>query len=317
MTTSATVDLDAARSFLTERYGGDVDGVAEAGRGEWSVAYAFRHHGGDYVIRFGQELDDFRKDRFAARFASPALPIPRVVEIGNAFDAHYAISERLFGSYLDQLDATSFRATLPSLFAAFDAARDADLSASRGYGGWGASGDAPHGTWRDALLAVPGAPPERIAGWRENLALRPEAANAFDEAYERLRSLADACPEERHLLHNDTLNRNVFVQDGRISARISGIIDWGCGTYGDFLYEIAYMSFWWPWYPQWRDIDLMAEARRHYDRIALDVANFDERVRCYQVHTGLDNMAYCAFLGRWSDLENIARRTLAIACGES
>ncbi|MDQ1461988.1 MAG: hypothetical protein QOI08_3472, partial [Actinomycetota bacterium] len=43
----------------------------------------------------------------AMRFAGPDLPVPRVLEIGDAFDGSYAISERHFGVFLEELDAES------------------------------------------------------------------------------------------------------------------------------------------------------------------------------------------------------------------
>ena len=37
----------------------------------------------------------------------------------------------------------------------------------------------------------------------------------------------------------------MLVDGGRITA----VLDWGCSLYGDFLYELAWMQFWLPWYP--------------------------------------------------------------------
>ena len=117
----------------------------------------------------------------------------------------------------------------------------------------------------------------------------------------------------RHLLHADLLNRNVLVSDDRLIA----VIDWGCSMYGDFLYDLAWPSFWGPWYPAMRGIDFLQEARRHYARIGLDVPNFDLRVRCYKILIGLADEAYQAFKGRWSDLELTAKRTTELARGST
>ena len=149
-----SVDVTRVEAFLTTRFGGDVSDVAPLGAGVWSRAFAFHWAGRDYVIRCGAYQEDFAKDRLAARYACPALPIPRIVEIGAAFDAYYAIAERVFGGYLDDVDETQMRALLPSLFAALDAARLADLAGTAGYGAWDANGTAPSLSWRDALLDV-------------------------------------------------------------------------------------------------------------------------------------------------------------------
>ncbi len=305
------VSAAQAETFLVAHVGRDVAEVAMVGRqGEWSRAFTFRRADREYVIRFSALQEDFAKDRLAARFAAPDLPIPRIVELGEAFGGFFAISERAFGGYLDDLDGAQMRAILPSLFAALDAARQIDLAGSTGYGGWGADGKASHPTWRDALLDVANDPPtHRTYGWRARLAASPTGTGPFDEGFAHLQALADHGPDERHLIHSDLLNYNVLVSDNRVSA----VIDWGCAMYGDFLYDIAWLQFWSPWYPAWQGIDFGREALRHYESNGLDVPEFDERLRCCQVRIGLDGQAYNAFKGRWPELEATARRTLEVA----
>ena len=302
------LDIDQARAFLAARYEGRAERVEDAGRGAWSVAYGFRLDRADYVIRFGNEREDFEKDRRASAHASAALPIPRVIEIGDAFGGFYAVSGRAFGGFLDALGEAAMRAALPSLLAVLDAARRVDLSRSSGFGIWGGSGDAPYASWAEALLAANQDRP-RIGGWRERMAASRSGCGAFDEAYACLAELAVACPNDRHLIHSDLLNRNVFVRDNEVTA----LIDWGCAMYGDFLYELAHLTFSPLWFPAWREIDFAGEARRHYDAIGLDVPRFAERLRCYEIHIGLEASAYNAFRGRWDEVEALMRRTLQAA----
>ncbi|MFN8594409.1 MAG: hypothetical protein U0031_23405 [Thermomicrobiales bacterium] len=94
-----TVRPEQATSFLADRFGSDIEDVVRIGQGEWSTAYAYRHAGGEYVVRFGRYRDDFAKDRRAAGYRSRDLPIPVIGEIGEAFDGSYAISERAFGRH--------------------------------------------------------------------------------------------------------------------------------------------------------------------------------------------------------------------------
>ena len=296
--------------FLHSVVGPRVIGVAAIGAGEWSRAYAYTLDGERFVIRFGALDEDFRKDALAARFATPDLPIPEIVAMGEAQDGYFAISRRAEGRFLDDLDADEMRATLPSLFATFDAMRTADLRGTSGFGGWGANGNAPHASWREALLAVgQDRSGSRTHGWRARLAASATGSGPFDAAWARLDELTRIETEVRSLIHGDLLNRNVLANGERISA----VLDWGCAMYGDFLYDVAWLCFWQPWYPAWKEVNFAHEAARHYAAQGLPVPHFRERLLACQLQIGLDSQAYCAFRERWEMLDEVARYTLALA----
>jgi hygromycin-B 4-O-kinase len=199
------------------------------------------------------------------------------------------------------------RRLLPSVFATLDAARDVDVSETTGFGLWrGADGNAPYATWRDTLRAIATDPPSnRTHGWRDRLAQLPESHEVFEAGYERMLSLLDACPErERHLLHSDLLNFNVLVRDDCVSA----VLDWGSSMYGDFLWDLAWLTFWQPWYTAWANVDLRSAARRHYQSSGSSVPNFAERLRCYELAIGLDGIAYQSYVGHTEDCAWTTRR---------
>jgi hygromycin-B 4-O-kinase len=301
-------------AFLVDRFGDEVGAVSRLAEGVWSKAYAFGLGAAEYVVRFSALEEDFRKDQLAARYSAPDLPIPRVLEIGEAFDGIYCLSERAPGGHIDTVGGEEMRRLLPVVFHALDAARLVDLSGTTGYGGWGADGNAPEPSWRAALLKVGSdSPTSRTHGWRERLAASPTGSGPFEEALGRFQTLVDCCPEERHLIHGDLLHYNVLVA----GDRITGVIDWGCSIYGDFLYDVAWLAFYAPWYPAWRGIDFAAEATRHYRSRGLEVPHFAERLRCYQVHIGLGDQAWNAYTRNWSQLAATAKRTLEVASGDS
>jgi hypothetical protein len=64
-------------------------------------------------------------------------------------------------------------------------------------------------------------------------------------------------PRNAISFHDDLINRNLLVDGDRISA----FLDWGSSMYGDFLYDIAQLIFYQPWFPAWRNIAFAAEAR--------------------------------------------------------
>jgi hygromycin-B 4-O-kinase len=301
-------DLAAARSYLVERGLASSGDVTLAGTGSWSVAYGFESaEGAPLVIRFGGVRDDFDRDLRATALASPQLPIPRTFEVGEALGGFFAISERLDGRFLDELDGAAMRAVLPSLLQTLDAIRDADVSATTGYGSWDATGYGAFGSWAEMLSDIGSDPPGgRIAGWRARLAASPIGVEPFDRALAKLRALAPRLAVERHLIHCDLLYHNVFVRDDRIS----GVIDWGCAMYGDLLYDPAWIVFWMPWYRDWDGIAFESALRRHHREIGLEVPDFDDRLRACALHIGLASQAYQAYIGDWKHLEWSARRTL-------
>jgi hygromycin-B 4-O-kinase len=305
------VDEAGAAALLAERLGAGVTDVTAFERqGEWSRAFAFRHQGRDLVARFSALAEDFERDRLASLYHGPSLPVPRVLALDEAPGGYVCISERLFGTFLDDLDEAQMRALLPALFAMLDAMRLAEVSDTTGYCGWDAHGQGTFPSWQAAMLDVAVSRPNgRNAGWREKLEASPTGAEPFDRAFERLQTLVPGLPESRHLVHSDLLHYNVLVQDDRISA----VLDWGCGMYGDFLFDVAWICFWAPWYPAWNGIDFRAEARRHYQLIGLDVPRFGERLLAYELYIGLAGQAYQAFKGYWKELDETARHTLRLA----
>jgi hygromycin-B 4-O-kinase len=278
--------------------------------GAWSAAFAFEADGAHYVIRFSHHRDDFERDAFAARFAAPCVPVPTVTHLGEHDGIAYAVSERATGAFIDTLSGEEFRQVLPSLLETLNALRIADLAGTHGFGGWDSDGNGTHASWREFLLdALVDRPGERGGGWRPRLEQSATGAAAFDRDILVLERLLAAMPETRHVLHSDLINYNCFVHD----RRISGIIDWGCALYGDFVYEVAWFTFWWPWYPQWSGIDLAQEALAFYRDAGADVEGFSERLTCYELQIGLAHQAYNAFVGNWTELDNVTRHTTAVA----
>jgi hygromycin-B 4-O-kinase len=300
---------EAHRDFLRERFGPSAQ-IEVMRPGEWSVVYSVRTTEADVVVRFGAYDEDFEKDAYAARYSSPALPIPPILAWGPALDGFYAIAPRMPGEHIDGLDETRMRRVLPSLFAAQDAMRAIELPAGSGYGGWRANGRTSHPSWRDWLVGFFNGPATRGAPtWRELLQDLPNVVAAFEEGYARLLEMVERCPEERTLFHDDLINRNVLVDGDQITA----VLDWGSSKYGDFLYDIANLVFYRPWFPAWRNIDFAGEARAHYGAIGLAVPNFAERISCYCLRIALDGVAYSAFRKRWDEVHLRAQRALEIA----
>ena len=286
------LDSQQAQAFLTQHLSVQPSAVALVGAGAWSQCFGFRVGEQDLVVRFGKYVDDFRKDQRAYTYATPDLPIPRVSEIGLAFNGYYAISTRAYGIPLEKLNATQWRATVPALAAALEAMRTADLSATHGMGGWGDDGNAAQHSWADHLLAVGvDTPDRRTHGWRKQLASHPQGKATFAWGFDLLKTVANI-EVPRCLLHCDLVNRNVLVDQNKLS----GVFDWGCSLYGDHLYELAWFEFWSPWYP---DLDiryLRLELERHWHELGYAPQNKAARLMACYLHIGLDHLAYNAYI---------------------
>jgi hygromycin-B 4-O-kinase len=304
------IDREAVETFLVHRFGHEIRDVTALAEGAWSQAFGYRLDDGDLVVRFSALEEDFRKDELASRHASPALPIPPILEIGETSIGYYAISERRYGEMLERVDEAQMRALLPSIMGTLDAIRLADIGGTSGFGGWAAEGNAPHSSWSAALLDVASdLPGLRHHGWRQRLATSPTGDGPFLEAFEQLTSVAPDLPDERHLIHSDLLNRNVLVDKDHVTA----VFDWGSSMYGDFLFDLAWVCFWGPWSPAFRTIDFRQAAVDHYAAIGLEVPDLERRLRACQLWIGIDGQAYQAFKGRWDDLAWTAARTVEVA----
>jgi hygromycin-B 4-O-kinase len=290
-------------AFLSARYGrGIADVVPIAQQGMWSHAYRFRNGAAELVVRFSPMRENFDRDAFAARHASSPAPIPRILEIGEVFGGWFAVSEHANGHLIDSIDGLEMQRTLPSLFAALDAVRAIDLSRTTGYGYWDANGNGEDLTWEHVLLGG-------VPRWRAEIAGSVVGLSSFEAGVDRMRTLAPFSPPVRHLVHGDLLHHNVLVADGQVTA----LLDWGSGFIGDFLYDIAWLTFWQPWYPLWAAIDFAAEARAHYEATGTAVGNFAERLRCYELRIAVGIQAWFATRGERENLERAALRTLELA----
>lgn len=219
----ASIDSASAAGFLSDHLGRAIGEVAEVGAGAWSNCFGFTDCGADYVVRFGNHVDDYQKDRVASAFSSPKLPIPLVTEIGPAFDGYFAISTRAHGVPLESLGAADWAATVPGLLAVLDELRAVQLAPGAGFGGWDRTGRAPFGSWRDFLLAVSDDHPgRRTHGWTQKLADSPFGDEAFHAGHARLAEVSAAIPSPHFLVHSDLINRNVLVRDLRITPCSTG-----------------------------------------------------------------------------------------------
>lgn len=293
------ITQDQLHAFLSNHLRAEITGIKPVGQGEWSQTFFFAACQQRKVIRFSAYDEDFKKDRFAARYSSPGLPIPRIEEIGEAFGRYYAVSPRADGQMIDGLSAGEMRAALPALLELLDALRAIDGAGTRGYGGFDGQGNGTAASWQEYLVSTnDDSPGSRLEGWKARLARDREAHDLYQAGRRQMLELVPLCSEERHLVHNDLLHFNLILHEGRVAA----VIDWGCALWGDFLYDLAMFTAWQFHYPAMAGIDFAGEARQFFAARDIPLPHFAERMQCYQIHLLLDSLGYNAWQG---DQENL------------
>ena len=271
--------------------------------GMWSTAFRFDSARRPLVIRFGHHVEDYEKDQLAVGWSRLGLPIPAVLEIGEAFDGVFAVSKRMEGDKIDELTPDRIGAAIDHLIDTLIELQNVALPGT-GFGAWTTpNGYAPHAGWCDFLTAVPDEDHARVDGWRPALAARPDERDVFDRAQSELEELVGHCPDRRQVVHGDLLAGNVLVSpDNRISA----VFDWGNSLAGDPLYDLAWLMFWSPWHPGIDPLRVRQAAARFDDDSS---GVIDTRLCCYQLHVALQGMQYQAFAGLDTDLQATAQHT--------
>lgn len=310
MVPNLTADTARVCTLLREQFSTDVADIQPLAGGEFSRAFAFTSNDRAYVVRlsdFVHAAEAFAKDEYAGRqFVSAALPIPRVVAIGQSGNGHFAISERVAGRRLAELSARARRALLPATLDTFAAIARADLGSSRGYGGWDAEGNGRSESWYAFLAAVMDDQAEGFyQHWHTLFDTSFLERDVYEAVYCQMLHLATACPAERALLHCDYHTDNILT-DGQ---RITGVIDWGNACYGDPLYDVAWLQW---WFAKEGEPDAVASlCARH-----AAASHYAERIACYTYHLGLDDLRFYAKTGRRTQYAWTRARLLALIAGD-
>ena len=290
MTMKPAADIARTLALLRRRFASDAADVRPLAGGVFSRAYAFTAGGQGYVIRLNtaaHAAEGFAKDDYAwRRFASSALPIPRVFAIGEDDRVQFAVSELAPGRTLEELSPDERRAALPSLLDTLDAIAQADVGASKGYGDWGGDGQGHFAHWHDYLAAVINNESE---GFYQNWHALFHESFLERDAYEAI---------YRHMLHSPHAARrsapcSTMTTGSRTSwqlvsmspASLTGPTP-STATHCTMSPGSAWGSAW----PGWWYEDGADFLRARYGA----TPGYAERIACYQCHIGLDDLRYYA-----------------------
>lgn len=307
MNQDVKITTTVTAQFLRGKYGTSNFNVQPLGSGVWSYAYLFEHNGVKKVIRWGDVPDNFERDAFASQFNESGLPIPAIFEIGAYSNQYYAISAYATGSFLEQLLPEDITKTVPSIQLMFSKLRAIDLSFTEGYGFFDQLGKGSHKTWKEFLLDDKNeSKGSLIHGWKEILQSSEFGMTAYDNLWNKFRSLIAFCPEDRCLVHSDSVNRNILVENAQITA----VLDWGSAFIGDPLYDIAWIKYCEPWSPYFKSANVVQLLLDDYcaDPNA-NTINLEKRMQCYLLNIGAGSLTYNAFRRDWKTVGEIVEYT--------
>lgn len=283
----------AVVAFLRAHHGADPIDLEPLGGGFWSAAYGYRIGDDELVLRINDGPDGFRADELAMRYGSSALPVPEVLAIGEGFGRWFAISRRRRGRFLEEVGPDEAGALGPTVVALLDGLRAVPDTGR----------DAV--PWRDWLVAgITDRPDHNTAGWRSRLEADPAADRTFRAVDQRIRSLLDACPDRRQLVHSDLLHYNVLVTPA--ADAVTAVFSWKCATWGDAVYDLAWCTFWGRWHDGIGALDLWE--RVVPDLPAAEAVDVGVRHHVYELQIGASHLGWYATLGDSENLRWTARQ---------
>jgi hygromycin-B 4-O-kinase len=280
---------------------GGVCRIVPLPEGEDSQSFAFHHGESDYVVRVNKSADGFKKDLFACEsFTKPELPIPEIIHIRPLEEYAICISRRACGVTLQDLDAAALPQIVGPTARVLNEVSGSNVDRITGFGVFDSSGIGREKSWRSFLVSI--GDPGRY-DWA--LASRSVDMRLVHRLIELVDQFAEHCPEERKLVHGDFGSNNVLANAGKITA----VIDWSEALVGDPLYDVANTFFWRPWL---RCMELQA---RYFENLIADEARWRERMLCYQLRIGLDEIYENAVEGHAGNVDWTLSRCLQIANG--
>lgn len=300
-TLKTKVDSEEVFDFLKKNFATDIPSLTPIKAGETSQAFLFSSKDGEFVVRVHSKKHGFEKDKYAyEHFGSEDIPVPKMLQMGQLNgQLYYAITEKAKGKIIDHFAKDEIRTFIPELIKTLDAIRNLDIKNTTQFGDWDSDGRASEVTWKDYLAKLI----EDFSSYSERSEekgsrsgsyndKRAEGAllekNIVEKILAHYKPLIDYCPNILHLVHGDVGFNNMF-SDGN---KITGVIDWELSKYGDFLYDVAWLSFW------ETEIDYAGIFLKHYEAEGVSVPNFRERMLCYKLHFGLGSLQFASDSGQ-------------------
>ncbi len=294
--------LEQVSQWLTAHHAAEVTELTLLTGGFWSSAFAYRVGTEAFVLRLSQMSEGFATDAAAMRFRGPDLPVPEVIDLGKAFGFNYAISRRHYGRFVETTAAAEGDAVGKAMGQLLAALRAVPTTKEDRVVWFNPDSSISWRRWlRSGLVDDPNA---HVSGWRAKLAEIPRIDTLFRICESRIDELLPACPERRDLIHGDLLHQNVLVSDD--AAQVTAVFSWKCSAFGDFLYDVAWCTFWSDWHPGIAAADLWQRTLSAPDLSEADLQDAAVRHHCYELQIGASHLGWNAWTGNQQELEAVA-----------
>jgi hygromycin-B 4-O-kinase len=214
----------------------------------------------------------------AALLQGSEVPLPPILHQGTMAEFHFAIAPKAAGLPLDELTSEQHEQVVPDVMSKLDAIHQVDVSGTQGYGMFDETAVGQFSSWPDYLLSVAEEEEEGFYGkWHRLFDESFLERLLFEQLFAEMQRLFTYLPEERFLIHGDYGWNNVLAEGGKVTA----VLDWANAQYGDFLFDIAYLT-------ASAKVDYVDAFQQYYRAHNRAVPHYLERVRCYQCFSNLD-----------------------------
>ena len=281
------IDEELVISCLKDNFSSNISNLEKITGGEGSQAYSFKVKKKEYIIRINKHYDlGFKKDEYAYKnYSKENIPIPKIYKIGKINNEyHFCVSQKADGNVLNAISSIDLEKLDDELFEILDKIHAIDISETIGYGKWNTNNQGDSKSWREKILSADENTKETV----EKPSLFESSfleKDYWDKIYSCMIKLLSYCSEERYLIHGDYSFDNILSDGNRITA----VIDWEQSMYGDFLFDVAWLSIW------SKKIDYEKLYLERCNKKNLKTKNTRERILCYKLYIGLQSLSFYAY----------------------
>ncbi len=265
------------------------------------MCYPFRVEPQENIVRSNLDkmmTSNFPKEAYLIRkLAATSLPLAPILQVGRLGDLQFAISRKMPGKMLQEHTPQEVEALLPQILDLLEIVHSVDIGETQGYGVFDDQGKGFDPTWHASLLKIATEEDERnyFGKWHRLFDETFLERDLFENLYQRMQELLVFCPEERTLLLGGLTTRNLLARDGKITA----VLDLVGASYGDAVYDIAPLDFWWP------PLGIREAFLAYQQQRERDLPFYSERLLCYHCYHTLIGLRFYAKSGNEQGYQNI------------